>query len=104
MNQILEISKESAQQMTSHADADAKYDAFKKRWVVIDATAKDWIGKYEKMVDVWAKQAETAAKVTAAICEYFRIHCPNWVQYPLPRLGPVFTAQIGSSIHCPNWV
>ena len=71
MNQILEISKESAQQMTSHADADAKYDAFKKRWVVIDATAKDWIGKYEKMVDVWAKQAETAAKVTAAICEYF---------------------------------
>ena len=56
--------------MTSHADADAKYDAFKKRWVVIDATAKDWIAKYEKMVDVWAKQAETAAKVTAAICEY----------------------------------
>ena len=71
MNQVLEISKESAQKMTSHADADAKYDAFKKRWVVIDATAKDWIGKYEKMVDVWAKQAETAAKVTAAICEYF---------------------------------
>jgi hypothetical protein len=67
MNQILEISKQSAQQMTSHADADAKYEAFKKRWVVIDATAKDWIGKYEKMVDVWAKQAETAAKVTAAI-------------------------------------
>ena len=32
------------------------------------------------------------------------IHCPNWVQYPLPNLGPVSTAQIGSSMHCPNWV
>lgn len=53
--------------MTSHADADAKYAAYKKRWTVIDATAKDWIGKYEKMVEVWKKQADTAAKVTAAI-------------------------------------
>merc|ERR1712038_1625622 len=67
MNSVLEKSKEQAQKMTSHADADAKYAAFKKRWTVIDATAKDWIGKYEKMVEVWKKQAETAAKVTAAI-------------------------------------
>ena len=27
----------------------------------------DWIAKYEKMVEVWKKQAETADKVTAAI-------------------------------------
>jgi len=67
MNTVLEKSKEQAQKMTSHADADSKYEAFKKRWTVIDATAKDWIGKYEKMVEVWKKQAETAAKVTAAI-------------------------------------
>merc|ERR1712107_910388 len=67
MNNILEYSKEQAQKMTSHADADAKYAAYKKRWEVIDATAKDWIVKYEKMVEVWKKQAETAAKVTAAI-------------------------------------
>lgn len=53
--------------MTSHGDADAKYAAFKKRWEVIDVTAKDWISKYEKMVEVWKKQAETAEKVTAAI-------------------------------------
>lgn len=67
MNNVLEYSKEQAQKMTSHADADAKYAAYKKRWEVIDATAKDWIVKYEKMVEVWKKQAETAAKVTAAI-------------------------------------
>ena len=34
---------------------------------MIDATSKDWIGKYDKMVEVWKKQAETAAKVTAAL-------------------------------------
>ena len=67
LNDILEQSNASAQKMTSHADADAKYAAYKKRWTVIDATAKDWIGKYEKMVEVWKKQADTAAKVTAAI-------------------------------------
>ena len=67
MNHILEEANKSAQQMTSHGDADAKYAAFKKRWAVIDETAKDWIGKYEKMVEVWKKQAETAEKVTAAI-------------------------------------
>ena len=53
--------------MTAHGDADAKYAAYKKRWAVIDAAAKDWIEKYEKMNEVWTKQAETAAKVTAAI-------------------------------------
>jgi len=48
MKAILESSNESAQNMTSHADADAKYAAYKKRWEVIDVTAKDWIVKYEK--------------------------------------------------------
>ena len=67
MKAILDASNQSAQQMTSHADADAKYAAYKKRWEVIDVTAKDWIVKYEKMVEVWKKQAETAEKVTAAI-------------------------------------
>lgn len=67
MKHILEESNASAQKMTSHGDADAKYAAYKKRWEVIDETAKDWIGKYEKMVEVWKKQAETAEKVTAAI-------------------------------------
>ena len=67
MNQILEHSNAEAQKMTAHADADMKYAAYKKRWVIIDETAKDWIAKYEKMVEVWKKQAETADKVTAAI-------------------------------------
>jgi len=67
MKVVLDHSHESAQKMTSHADADAKYAAYKKRWEVIDVTAKDWIVKYEKMVEVWKKQAETAEKVTAAI-------------------------------------
>lgn len=53
--------------MTSHGDADIKYAAYKKRWAVIDETAKDWISKFEKMVEVWKRQAETAEKVTAAI-------------------------------------
>ena len=35
MNTVLEKSKEQAQKMTSHADADSKYEAFKKRWTVI---------------------------------------------------------------------
>ena len=67
MNKILEHSNGEAQKMTAHADADMKYAAYKKRWVIIDETAKDWFAKYEKMVEVWKKQAETAAKVTAAI-------------------------------------
>jgi len=67
MNKVLEHSNAEAQKMTAHADADQKYAAYKKRWVVIDETCKDWIAKYEKMVEVWKKQAETADKVTAAI-------------------------------------
>ena len=35
MDSILEQCKEQAHKMTSHADADAKYAAFKKRWTVI---------------------------------------------------------------------
>ena len=49
--------------MTRHDDADTKYTAFKKRWVVIDATTKDWMGKLQSMVDIWQKQAETVEKV-----------------------------------------
>jgi len=67
MNKILEHSNAEAQKMTAHKDADLKYAAYKARWVVIEATAKEWIGKYEKMVEVWQKQADTANKVTAAI-------------------------------------
>jgi len=67
MNKVLEHCNSEAQKMTSHADADSKYAAYKKRIVVIEATCKDWISKYEKMVVVWKKQAETADKVTAAI-------------------------------------
>ncbi len=63
MNNILEAANAAAQKMTLHDDADVKYAAFKKRWTVIDQTAKDWIVKYESMVGVWKKQAETAEKV-----------------------------------------
>jgi len=67
MKHTLDEANAAAQKMTLHKDADEKYEAFTKRWVVIEATAKDWIDKYEKMVAVWQKQADTAAKVTAAI-------------------------------------
>jgi len=67
MKGILDEANAAAQKMTLHKDADEKYAAFCKRYVVIEATAKDWIDKYEKMVAVWQKQADTAAKVTAAI-------------------------------------
>ena len=50
-------------QMTLHDDADTKYAAFKKRWAVIDATAKEWMDKLQAMVGVWQKQAETVEKV-----------------------------------------
>jgi hypothetical protein len=53
--------------MTLHDDADTKYTAFKKRWEVIDATAKDWMDKLQSMVTVWQKQAETVEKVSALI-------------------------------------
>ena len=40
MNKVLEYSNAEAQKMCAHKDADMKYAAFKKRWVVIDETAK----------------------------------------------------------------
>jgi len=67
MKAVLDEANAAAQNMTLHEDADAKYAAFTKRWTVIEATAKAWIDKYDKMVVVWQKQADTAAKVTAAI-------------------------------------
>jgi len=69
MKQLLEESNTAAQKMTLHDDADIKYAAFLKRWVVIEATAKDWIDKLDKMVGVWKKQADTAAKVTSALSQ-----------------------------------
>jgi len=53
--------------MTLHDDADTKYAAFKKRWVVIEATAKDWMEKLQAMVNVWQKQAETVEKVNIGL-------------------------------------
>jgi hypothetical protein len=69
MATILEDCNKSAQQMTSHGDADIKYAAYKKRLLVILATAKEWIDKFDKMVAVWKRQAETADKVTAAMSQ-----------------------------------
>ena len=67
MKKTLEEANAAAQKMTLHEDADIKYAAYTKRLAVIDATSKDWIAKMEKMVEVWQKQADTAAKVSAAI-------------------------------------
>jgi len=67
MKATLDEANAAAQKMTLHKDADEKYAALTKRWTEVEATAKDWIDKYEKMVAVWQKQADTAAKVTAAI-------------------------------------
>ena len=58
MKHTLDEANAAAQKMTLHKDADEKYEAFTKRWVVIEATAKDWIDKYEKMVEVWQKQVQ----------------------------------------------
>ena len=58
MKGTLDEANAAAQKMTLHKDADEKYAAFCKRYVVIEATAKDWIDKYEKMVAVWQKQVE----------------------------------------------
>ena len=67
MKKVLDEGNTAAQKMTLHEDADAKYAAFSKRWVVIEATTKQWIEKLDKMAGVWKKQTETAAQVTAAI-------------------------------------
>jgi hypothetical protein len=67
LNAVLEESYKQAQKMTLHDDADTKYAAYKKRWVVVDETAKDWMDKLQAMVGVWQKQAETVEKVQAAI-------------------------------------
>ena len=67
MKKTLDEANQAAQKMTLHEDADAKYAAYVKRWTVIDAIAKEWIDKLTKMVEVWKKQADTAAKVSAAI-------------------------------------
>ena len=67
MKKTLEEANAAAQKMTLHEDADVKYAAYTKRLGVIEATAKEWIDKLQKMVEVWQKQADTAAKVSAAI-------------------------------------
>jgi len=67
MKKTLEEANAAAQKMTLHEDADVKYAAYTKRLAVIEATSKEWIEKLEKMVEVWQKQADTAAKVSAAI-------------------------------------
>ena len=63
MKKTLDDANASAKKMTVHDDPDTKHAGMVKRWEVIDATASDWIGKYQSMVDVWKKQAETAEKV-----------------------------------------
>ncbi|QQP55407.1 Uncharacterized protein FKW44_008570, partial [Caligus rogercresseyi] len=63
----LEQAYASAKKMTLHEDADVKYKGFKERITGVQAVAKEWITKYEEMLKVWEKQAETAAKVSAAI-------------------------------------
>lgn len=67
MDTVLANAKASAHKMTIHDDPDVKHDAYVKRWAVINAAADDWIKQLQSMVDVWQKQADTAAKVTAAI-------------------------------------
>jgi len=69
MKALLEEANAAAQKMTLHDDADVKYAAFVKRWIVIDATCKEWIKKLDEMVAVWQKQADTAAKVTSALAQ-----------------------------------
>ena len=69
MKALLEEANAAAQKMTLHDDADIKYAAFVKRWIVIDATCKEWIKKLDEMVAVWQKQADTAAKVTSALAQ-----------------------------------
>ena len=59
MKATLEEANQAAAKMTLHEDADAKYAAFVKRWVVIDAASKEWIDKLQKMVEVWKNQADT---------------------------------------------
>ena len=63
MNKILEEAHQAASKMTVHDDPDAKHKANMDRWTVINQEANEWISKYQSMVDVWEKQAATAAKV-----------------------------------------
>ena len=58
MKATLDEANAAAQKMTLHKDADEKYAALTKRWTEVEATAKDWIDKYEKMVAVWQKQVQ----------------------------------------------
>uniref|UniRef100_A0A0K2U2D0 Uncharacterized protein n=2 Tax=Lepeophtheirus salmonis TaxID=72036 RepID=A0A0K2U2D0_LEPSM len=67
LDNILEQSNESAKKMTLHEDSDVKYKALKERLAAVLVIAKEWIEKYDGMIKVWDKQAETAAKVSAAI-------------------------------------
>ena len=59
--------------MTLHDDADTKYAAYKKRWAVIEATAKEWAEKLQSMVTVWKKQADTVEKVAKFFIKLFRV-------------------------------
>eukprot|EP00095_Tigriopus_kingsejongensis_P009110 maker-scaffold150_size309978-snap-gene-1.12 protein:Tk09110 transcript:maker-scaffold150_size309978-snap-gene-1.12-mRNA-1 annotation:"muscle-specific protein 300" len=67
MKAVLDAAHTSAQKMTLHDEPDLKHDINIKRWQAIDAAAQDWIRQLQAMVEVWQKQADTAAKVSAAI-------------------------------------
>jgi len=57
----------SAQKMTLHDEADKQYAVNVKKWTEVNKMAGDWIKRMNSLVEMWAKQAETADKVAAAI-------------------------------------
>ncbi|TRY72441.1 hypothetical protein TCAL_13483 [Tigriopus californicus] len=67
MKAVLDNAHAAAQKMTLHDEPDQKHEHNVKRWEVIELTANDRIEQLQAMVDVWQKQADTAAMVTAAI-------------------------------------
>ena len=67
MKATLDNAYASACKMTLHDEPDTKHEACVKRWAVIEATAKDWIGQIQSMVEVWKKQEETAQKVNTTM-------------------------------------
>lgn len=67
MKSVLDNAHAAAQKMTLHDEPDQKHEQNIKRWEIIQSTVHDRIDQLQAMVDVWQKQADTAAMVTAAI-------------------------------------
>jgi len=69
MKAVLDKGNTAAQLMSSHEDADAKYNAFVKRWEIVQAKINDTVPLVESYIKLWEEQAVIADKIQEGITD-----------------------------------